>query len=132
MPCGAAALALLLLIIPRDFPDLTVREKRQKSNNLVGVTHRNIDFLGFLLLLLASIFLVTALEEAGTQFHLSSALIKVSLVVSGLARGRSLGLGCRAAPNLSEASSHMAFLKESGLYGGRAARDDPYHPKEKS
>ena len=84
MPCGAAALALLLLVIPRGFPDLAIREKRQEFSHLASVTLRKLDFVGFLLLLLASVFLVTALEEAGTRYSWSSALTIVFLVVSGL------------------------------------------------
>ena len=45
---------------------------------------RKLDFVGFLLLLAASVFLVTALEEAGTQYKWSSALVVILLVLAAL------------------------------------------------
>ena len=85
VPCGAAVLACLALVIPKDFPALKIIERQQIKNKSARSALRKLDLVGFLILLIASVFLVAALEEAGTQLRWSSAFVVAFLVLSSQA-----------------------------------------------
>lgn len=99
VPCGAVALLSLILVVPASFPKLAPKKQHRGS---VGSKISRLDFVGFLLLLSASVFLVTALEEAGTHYRWSSPLVIIFLILSSFAwlgsAGWSLSLDRREIP----------------------------------
>ena len=81
-PAGLLGLLLVFFAMPAGFPyNLSRRGK-------VPLVPRNllsrIDFLGTGLLLSATVFIVTALQEAGRYYQWSSALVIVFLTLSGI------------------------------------------------
>ena len=82
VPLGFIALAMLFVAMPSGFPSSLAKSFRSLIPR--GNPFSKIDFLGFSLLLGASVFLITALEEAGTYYAWSSPIIIVFLVISGL------------------------------------------------
>lgn len=88
VPAGVVAIILLLIAIPTNFPrhglppssykPLTLRQSFSKTQ------FNRVDFLGTTLLLSATILLVSALEEAGTQYKWRSVFVIVVLLMSGL------------------------------------------------
>ncbi|KAL8661486.1 MAG: hypothetical protein Q9202_005551 [Teloschistes flavicans] len=69
IPAGILSLVLILISMPRDFP------YQQAKSKLSIHSIRRIDFTGFILLLAASVLLVTALEEGGTEYSWRSAVV---------------------------------------------------------
>ncbi|KAL8634834.1 MAG: hypothetical protein Q9228_007608, partial [Teloschistes exilis] len=69
IPAGLLALVLIMISMPRDFPYHHAKSKFSIDSI------RRIDFTGFFLLLAASILLVTALEEGGTEYSWRSATV---------------------------------------------------------
>ncbi|KAI4100505.1 MAG: hypothetical protein L6R37_005420 [Teloschistes peruensis] len=69
IPAGLLSLVLIMISMPRDFPYQHAKSKFSIDSI------RRIDFTGFFLLLAASILLVTALEEGGTEYSWRSATV---------------------------------------------------------
>jgi hypothetical protein len=76
----------LILAIPHNFPrhGQTNIQRRTLKNLLTTETRRRLDFVGAALLLLATLSLTAAFEEAGSQFAWKSAYVITLLVVSGV------------------------------------------------
>ncbi|MCJ1356673.1 MAG: hypothetical protein MMC33_006668 [Icmadophila ericetorum] len=81
-PAGLVGLLLVFFAMPAGFPYNLSRQGKMPL--IPGNLFSRIDFLGTALLLSATVFLVTALQEAGTQYKWSSALVIVFLVLSGI------------------------------------------------
>ncbi|TVY46233.1 Efflux pump FUS6 [Lachnellula cervina] len=79
LPLGAFTFISLFLFMPTDFPYNRFVPRTIQFNKL-----GEIDYLGAFLVFATSAFLVSALEEAGTVYAWSSALIIVLLVLAGL------------------------------------------------
>lgn len=76
LPVGAIALVLVFVAMPSGFPDPTAQRT---------ITLRNrVDYPGFLVLLAACVLLILAIEEAGTEYAWSSALVITCLVIAGV------------------------------------------------
>lgn len=86
VPSGLIAAVFLLAFLPTAFPyhDQPSSDSRKLKHTLTLRTLRKVDFVGSFLLLVATIFLVAALEEAGTRFPWRSPFVVVLLTVSGL------------------------------------------------
>lgn len=86
IPAGVLASAILTLALPRGFPaHNTVSRRGENAPRLLSKRFLGrIDFVGAFLLLAASIFLVTALQNEGTSFQWSSGISVAFLVVSGV------------------------------------------------
>lgn len=86
VPAGAAAIAILAIAIPNNFPYHGLSQASHGSQSMRQLFSKRLfhraDFLGAFLLLAASILLVTALEEAGTHFEWRSAFTIVLLILS--------------------------------------------------
>ena len=87
VPAGVVAGIVVLFSIPNRFPHHAKPEEFSKrfghpfsSQNL-----RRIDVPGAILLLIATLFLVAALEEAGVEYPWRSAFVITLLTISGLA-----------------------------------------------
>ena len=81
LPVGFTSLCLILLIMPASFPDINAPGSilfSHKSDKSL----KKIDFIGFLLLLVASVLLIVAIEEAGISFAWDSALVLTFLVLA--------------------------------------------------
>ncbi len=88
VPAGIVSIVVLLFTIPKNFPfhslpssqyqPLTFKERFSKSQ------FSRVDFLGTALLLSATVFLVTALEEAGTRYKWNSTFVVAVLVLSAI------------------------------------------------
>ncbi|MCJ1358941.1 MAG: hypothetical protein MMC33_008941 [Icmadophila ericetorum] len=83
-PAGAVTFALLVLAIPANFPQPQAETKAPRSVALVIHSLKKIDFLGTLLLLAASVLLVTALQETGTEYPWRSVFVIALLTISGI------------------------------------------------
>ncbi|MCJ1358859.1 MAG: hypothetical protein MMC33_008859 [Icmadophila ericetorum] len=84
-PTGVVAMTLLHLSMPVGYPYSLIKEVGSSYTSLFSKTFlTRVDFLGTLFLFGSSAFLVTALEEGGTQYAWSSARAIVLLVLSGL------------------------------------------------
>jgi hypothetical protein len=85
VPAAAPALALAIFAIPSNFPyhGQTDRPRRNFKTLITKQTRKKLDFLGATLLLLASLSLTAAFEEAGSQFPWKSAYVITLLIVSG-------------------------------------------------
>ena len=81
-PAGAVALILVIISMPAKFPHQKSLNPLYKRNTLTLQNVRRIDFLGLVLLLGASILLITALEEGGTQYSWHSPVTLTLLAVS--------------------------------------------------
>ncbi|KAL8652529.1 MAG: hypothetical protein Q9210_002627 [Variospora velana] len=83
LPAGALSLILILLSMPRGFPFMgSTQHTRSK---LTTASLRRVDYTGTALLLAASILLVTALQEGGTEYSWRSACVLVLLFISFIA-----------------------------------------------
>lgn len=86
VPMGTFAVAVLLVALPSGFPNHG-KQSAEKSGlwNIFSVKRvEKVDFLGSILLLIATVFLVAALEEAGTRFPWRSPFVITLLTVSGI------------------------------------------------
>lgn len=86
VPTGIFALALLLIAIPNGFPyhGLQSTTKKSLSGILTLESLRRIDFVGAILLLVASMLFVAALQVAEIYYPWSSSLVISFLAVSGV------------------------------------------------
>lgn len=86
VPMGTFAVVILLAILPSGFPNHGEHsaEKRGFWNMFSVKRVAKVDFLGSILLLIATVFLVAALEEAGTRFPWRSPFVITLLTVSGV------------------------------------------------
>ncbi|KAH7070078.1 major facilitator superfamily domain-containing protein, partial [Paraphoma chrysanthemicola] len=86
VPIAAPALAILILAVPPNFPRHGQPGVQQRTFKtlLTTETRGRLDFLGAALLLLATLSLTAAFEEAGSQFAWKSAYVITLLVVSGV------------------------------------------------
>ena len=81
IPAGVIALAMLGVAMPAGFPYQMINSDNiLKKFNLDAV--RKLDFLGASLLLAASVLLITALEEGGTDYSWTSAAVSTLLCLS--------------------------------------------------
>ena len=103
LPIGFASMALVLLIMPANFPDIKPSNSTLFTEKQNG-TLRKIDFPGFSLLLAACVLLIVALEEAGKAFAWDSVLVIIFLTLAGL-------LLC------------VFFAWQRFLFGGKSARE---------
>lgn len=80
------AITVLIISIPAYFPyhGQPSHEKRKIGRVFSLETLKRLDFLGAALLLVATLLLVTALEEAGIRFPWKSPFVIILLTVSGL------------------------------------------------
>ena len=86
VPSGITSIVLLLFTIPQNFPfhglpasrhqPLALKQRFSKSQL------SRLDLVGTILLLSATVFLVTALEEAGTRYDWNSAFTIIVLVIT--------------------------------------------------
>lgn len=86
VPMGTFAVAVLLVVLPSGFPNHG-EQSAEKSGfwSIFSVKRvEKVDFLGSILLLIATVFLVAALEEAGTRFPWRSPFVITLLTVSGI------------------------------------------------
>ena len=88
VPAGAVSIILVLITIPRNFPHHGIPPSLHQTQTLRRSSLRaqllRADFVGTTLLLSATVFLVTAFEEAGVQYQWHSAFIIAVLVVSAV------------------------------------------------
>jgi hypothetical protein len=82
VPIGVVGAAILVLAMPSNFPHLA--QPLSHSQSYSDSSFQRIDLPGFLLFLLACFFIVFALQEAGTTYAWSSAIIVSFLVLSGV------------------------------------------------
>jgi MFS family permease len=82
LPVGTIAAVLALASMPTNFPNH--QQPRQREHSLFRDAFIRIDFPGFLLFLISSLLLVCALQEAGTQYAWSSALVISFLTISAI------------------------------------------------
>ncbi|KAL8849335.1 MAG: hypothetical protein Q9221_005686 [Calogaya cf. arnoldii] len=80
IPAGIISLVLIFLLMPHDFPFMGKAEYSNSKLSMASV--RKIDFTGATLLLAASVLLVAALEEGGTEYTWTSAVPLVLLFLS--------------------------------------------------
>lgn len=80
------AIIILMITIPAYFPyhGQPLHSKRNTGHVFSRENLKRLDFLGAALLLVATLLLVTALEEAGIRFPWKSAFVIILLIVSGL------------------------------------------------
>lgn len=78
-PTGVVAFMLIAFALPRNFPD------SRSTHDVCGASFkhnfRRLDILGTLLLLAASVCIVSALEEGGTEYKWTSAVVLALLIV---------------------------------------------------
>ncbi|KAL4937317.1 hypothetical protein BDV06DRAFT_232667 [Aspergillus oleicola] len=93
LPAGAVAWLMLLLAMPPHYPyrppthSETGAPSRSTLNALIAnqkTFFRRVDFLGAFLILAASMFIISALQEGNLDYSWSSALIIAFIVVSGV------------------------------------------------
>lgn len=86
VPMGTFAVTVLLVVLPSGFPNHgELSAEKSGSRNIFSVKRvEKVDFLGSILLLIATVFLVAALEEAGTRFPWRSPFVITLLTVSGV------------------------------------------------
>ncbi|KAI9650305.1 hypothetical protein NHQ30_000318 [Ciborinia camelliae] len=83
-PIGVCVLALITMVMPAKFP-YHGAENSKPTEEKFRLLLKRIDFIGAILLLGGSVFLVTALLEASAAFAWSSGTIIALLVLSGVA-----------------------------------------------
>lgn len=87
VPAAVVAAIMIVICMPNGFPHHGDPQKPRADT--VGafskITFDRVDFLGALMLLIATLFLVAALEEAGNRYPWRSAFVIVLLTVSGIA-----------------------------------------------
>jgi predicted membrane channel-forming protein YqfA (hemolysin III family) len=85
VPLGALALAAFFYGLPTSFPYQGQESKHQRTKSLLSKdSMRKIDFVGAVLLIVATTFLVAALQEAGGTFAWNSPFVIALLVISGV------------------------------------------------
>ena len=86
IPPGVLAGILVIFCIPTHFPyhGQSGYQTRSISAKLSKATLDRVDFLGAFVLLVATLFLVAALEEAGTHYPWKSAFVITLLTISGI------------------------------------------------
>lgn len=86
MPGAALAAAIIVFAMPNGFPHHGVqREERSSSTRVSGGRFlQRLDLVGAILLLIATLFLVAALEEADVNYPWKSAFVITLLTISGL------------------------------------------------
>lgn len=82
VPAGITALALILIFLPPNFPHRP-RTDRCTGDVFSIRNFRRLDLVGTFLLLAASILLIVAIEEGGTEFSWHSPVILSLLILSG-------------------------------------------------
>ncbi|EPE26976.1 MFS general substrate transporter [Glarea lozoyensis ATCC 20868] len=82
LPVGTVAAVLALVSMPTNFPNH--QQPLQREHSLFRDASIRIDFPGFLLFLISSLLLVCALQEAGTEYAWSSALVISFLTISAV------------------------------------------------
>lgn len=88
VPPGALAGIGLALVLPNRFPYHNEPSKEKTMSSVLASLRQmiqRVDLLGSSLLLVATILLVTALEEANEEYTWNSAFTIVLLIISGLA-----------------------------------------------
>ncbi|KAL8710580.1 MAG: hypothetical protein Q9220_004804 [cf. Caloplaca sp. 1 TL-2023] len=80
IPAGLVSLGCILLLMPHDFPYMG-SPQYAKSRLTMASVHR-VDFMGATILLAASVLLVAALEEGGTEYSWRSAAPIALLILS--------------------------------------------------
>ncbi|KAL8665676.1 MAG: hypothetical protein Q9168_007644 [Polycauliona sp. 1 TL-2023] len=80
IPPGALSLVLIFLLMPHDFPFMGKPEYSRPIFSMATV--RKIDFTGATILLAASVLLVAALEEGGTEYSWTSTVPLILLFLS--------------------------------------------------
>lgn len=83
VPASVVALMLMMMAIPPNFPYGASRRHRTIKQVFSKEALYKIDFLGFALLLLSSLLLITGFEQAATNLRWKSASVIVPLVISG-------------------------------------------------
>ena len=87
VPAGVVAAIMIVICMPNGFPHHG--DPRTPRSDTVGAfsktTFDRVDFLGAFMLLIATLFLVAALEEAGNRYPWRSAFVIVLLTISGFA-----------------------------------------------
>lgn len=82
IPAALPAILIIAFAVPRGFP---YHDKPKSFKELMSkATMRKVDFLGSTLLLLATLSLVAAVEEAGLSHSWHSAFVIALLVTSGV------------------------------------------------
>ena len=87
LPLGAVTIVLLLLTIPAGFPNHGQPDSRRPTPDTLRskAPWKRLDLAGVMLLLVASMFLVTAILQGGDgQASWSSPMIIVLLILSGI------------------------------------------------
>lgn len=86
MPGAALAAIIIVFAMPNGFPHHGVqRGKGLRSTRWSGgKVFQRLDLVGAILLLIATLFLVTALEEADVNYPWKSAFVITLLTISGL------------------------------------------------
>jgi hypothetical protein len=86
VPAAVPALALVIFALPNNFPHHGQAGQPQRTfkSLLSKQTMKRVDFFGATLLLLASLSLTAAFEEAGSQFPWKSAYVITLLTVAGV------------------------------------------------
>jgi hypothetical protein len=87
VPAGALAMILILFFVPKNFPyqGQPAYENRRLSAVLTKTQFKSVDFIGAGLLLTATLFLVSALQEAGVDYAWKSAFVITFLAIAGIA-----------------------------------------------
>ncbi|KAL8949772.1 MAG: hypothetical protein Q9222_004151 [Ikaeria aurantiellina] len=80
IPAGLVSLGFILLLMPHDFPYMGSPQYAKSRLTMASV--RRVDFMGATILLAASVLLVAALEEGGTEYSWRSAAPIVLLILS--------------------------------------------------
>ncbi len=81
VPPGVLVLILLVVCLPKSFPYRSDSSSGRVSSFSLAAL-RNVDYLGALLLLAASVLFVVALEEGGTEYPWRSAVVLSLLCIS--------------------------------------------------
>lgn len=81
VPAGTTAAAALMTMIPPNFPHHSQPSSASEKKEGASRNSMEKDFPGTLLLLIATLLLVTALEEAGSRFPWKSAFAIALLVL---------------------------------------------------
>ncbi|TRX97449.1 hypothetical protein FHL15_001727 [Xylaria flabelliformis] len=86
VPSAVAAAVVLFLTIPNGFPYHGVprHERPNGGHTLSRASLRRIDYIGTTLLLLSTLSIVAALEEAGLRFPWKSAYVITLLIIAGV------------------------------------------------
>jgi hypothetical protein len=86
IPCGALAFAISAIAIPNHFPNHGQPNYKPRTLGVLfsKATFKRVDFLGFAMLLIATLALTSAFEEADSRFAWNSAFCIALIAVSGV------------------------------------------------